>query len=363
MKLDFVVKSQQGSYDVNFYKSVKEIEKYFLDQSELFVMIDKNISEIFKNQLKFTNRYPTYLIEANDLKKSLSQAEEIINWLVENQASKSSVILAIGGGFIQDLATFVSHVFNRGINWVYIPTTLLSQSDSCIGAKCGINVMNYKNQVGVFHAPTAVYIVEEFISTLTILDRVSGLGEILKLSLTGRNQFYAEFKEYICSNDLSVTRILPLIKQSLNAKKAIIEIDEYEKDVRRVLNYGHTFGHSLETITNYKIPHGIAVLFGIDVINYLGMKWGVTEAKYYFEINDLIKKILIGGHINVGVPKFKTIELIDGIKKDKKMIKGNINFAILSSPGNIKIVPKKIDDYLYQQVSEYMELDELFSST
>ena len=92
MKLDFVVKSQQGSYNVNFYKSVKETEKYFLNQSEIFVIIDKNISKIFKNQFKFISHYPTYLIEANDLKKSLSQAEEIINWLVRNQASKSSVI-------------------------------------------------------------------------------------------------------------------------------------------------------------------------------------------------------------------------------------------------------------------------------
>ena len=351
MKLDFVVKSQQGSYRVNFYKSVKDIEKYFLDQSEIFVIIDSNISEMFKNHFKFISHCPTYLIEANDSKKSLSQAEEIINWLVGNHASKSSVILAIGGGFIQDLATFVSHVFNRGINWAYIPTTLLSQSDSCIGAKCGINVMNYKNQVGVFHAPTAVYIVEEFISTLTAVDRVSGLGEILKLSLTGRNQFYTQFREYIYSNNLGVTGILPLVKQSLNAKKAIIEIDEYEKDVRRVLNYGHTFGHSLEAITNYKIPHGIAVLFGIDLINYLGMKWGVTESKYYFEINNLIKKILTDGYINIGFPKFETIELINGIKKDKKVLKGNINFAVLSFPGNIKIIPKKIDEYLHQQVS------------
>jgi len=282
--------------------------------------------------------------------------------MVENKASKSSVILAIGGGFIQDLSTFVSHIFHRGIKWIFIPTTLLSQSDSCIGSKCGINVMHYKNQVGVFHAPVAIFIIEEFLETLSSIEKVSGLGEILKLSLTGENQFYSDFKN-IVKNGSKLQNFLPLISQSLKAKKAIIEIDEYESNLRRVLNYGHSFGHALEAISNYKIPHGIAVLLGIDIINYLGTTWGITDVSYYLDIQKVIKNILKIESINIEIPKFETIELIEALKKDKKILNNRINFAVLKCPGYIEIISKEIDEQLFETVEEYLELSELFSIT
>jgi 3-dehydroquinate synthase len=328
----------------------------------MYLIIDSYIKKRYSKELEFLNHIPTFEIEANDLIKNLDQVEEIINWMVVNRASKSSVILSIGGGFIQDLSTFVAHVFHRGISWIFIPTTLLSQSDSCIGSKCGINVMHYKNQVGVFHAPIAIFIVEEFLETLSPIEKVSGLGEILKLSLIGENPYYSDFKD-IVKNRSKFQDFFPLVNQSLKAKKAIIELDEYESNLRRVLNYGHSFGHALEAISNYKIPHGIAVLLGIDIINYLGTTWGITDISYYIDIQEVIKYILKIESINIEIPKFETAELIDALKKDKKILNSRMNFAVLKYPGCIEIIAKEIDDQLFQTVKEYLETSELFSIT
>lgn len=358
MKSYLKIKSFQNDYCVKFYQLIAEIENQMHCSEETFVIIDEKVKNSYHKQLKFLEIYPTYSIKASDSNKSLRRVEDFTNWLIDNQATKSATILAIGGGFVQDIATFASHIYYRGIKWEYIPTTLLSQSDSCIGAKCGLNVMPFKNQLGVLHAPSSVYVIEEFLTTLPKIDRASGFGEILKLSLTGEGQFYSQFKDYLLNNRISLDNVLPIINQSLKSKKIIIEIDEYENDLRRILNYGHTFGHALEAATNNKVPHGVAVLFGIDLINFLGLRWGITAEKYYKDINNLIKSAFP----DILIPKVSTNELINGIRKDKKIINGQIYFAILNSPGNIIMVNKKIDEHLIKLVEEYLEIYGLFHS-
>jgi 3-dehydroquinate synthase len=233
----------------------------------------------------------------------------------------------------------------------------LSQSDSCIGAKCGINVYPYKNQIGVLHSPSRVLIVSEFLNTLEKEDFISGYGEILKLSLTPPGNFFGEFKESITQHGFDVNRVLPLLQRSLNAKKIIIEIDEYENDLRRILNYGHSFGHALEAVTDNEVNHGYGVLFGIELINFLSTKWGYLDQATKSTISDFIRLTF---PIDFLPRKISAVELIKALHTDKKVVSGKINFAVLTNEMKLVILPKYIDQELESLVKEFLENECIF---
>jgi 3-dehydroquinate synthase len=346
----FVVSSAQGDYPVVFRKYANELIEMFSTSGDDFYIVDRNVWEIYKNGLTFVNQDKMLLLEANEETKSLNGTTKVIEWLNINGATKSSKIVGIGGGVIQDISTFVAHIYYRGIKWVYIPTTLLSQSDSCIGAKCGINVLSHKNQVGVLHSPSAVYVVEEFLSTLSKEEYESGFGEIFKLAVTGPNQFYEYLKEHLNSHGLSHLHVLPINAKSLMAKKAIIEVDEYENDLRRILNYGHSFGHSLESLTQNRVTHGYAVLFGMDLINFLGVQWGITSSKFDEDFRSQIKRYFP----ELSIERIDVTQLVQGLRKDKKVLHGKINFAIVKDVGARIVVPKEIDEELEDLVARYL---------
>jgi len=349
---NLVIESAQGAYPVTFHKSVENLAQDLDLQKDSYFLVDEKVWELHKEKLGFVNQTKMLLLVADEETKNLRKVIEVIEWLNEVGATKSSVLVGIGGGVIQDVSTFVAHIYYRGIKWVFLPTTLLSQADSCIGAKCGINVLGKKNQIGVLHSPSAVYIAEEFLGTLNKVEFESGFGEIFKLAVTGTNEFYSDLKDHLDAYALSPKNSLPLIARSLVAKKTIIEIDEYEKDLRRILNYGHSFGHSLEALSNNKITHGYAIIFGMDLMNYLGCKWGITDSKFEADFRELIRN-----HF----PEFKLEEkidsrlLVEGLKKDKKVEHGRINFAVVRRVGQIEIVQREIDEVLLRDVDYYLK--------
>jgi 3-dehydroquinate synthase len=352
MTKEIIIQSQQGDYPVLFCPTIDQaISEMNLLTSDYFVILDENIERIYSKELSKLLIFPTFVVPADENSKTLDFVSKFASWLISNGATKSSVILAIGGGIIQDLATFTAHIYKRGIKWEYLPTTLLSQSDSCIGAKCGINVHPYKNQIGVLQSPSRVVIVADFLKTLDKSDYISGYGEILKLSLTPPNSFYDDFKKTIITNGFTVENVLPILQKSLMSKKAIIEIDEYENDLRRILNYGHSFGHALEAVTRNYVPHGYAVMFGIDLMNYLANKWGVLDDRLRIDIKDFIKNNF---PLNI-LPRHVTAsELMAALRTDKKVSSGKINFAVLNSEKMIVVLPKAIDRDLEILVEEYL---------
>lgn len=357
--LNFRVLSAQGDYPVEFYESVEELSNKVTWPEDSYFLVDRKIWELYGSKLEFVNNKKILLLEAEETTKSMQGVTHVIEWLNQMGATKSSSVVAVGGGVIQDIATFVSHVYYRGIKWVFIPTTLLSQSDSCIGAKCGINVLTNKNQVGVLHSPSAVFVVREFLASLETFEFESGFGEIFKLSVTGPNEFYTVLKNHLSKHSLSYKEVLPIIAKSLNAKKAIIEIDEYEKDLRRILNYGHSFGHSLESLTDNRVSHGYAVLFGMDLINHLGVEWGITNKVFTAEFQELILK----NFPKLQIERVDSKKLVDGLRKDKKTLQGKINFAVVKNVGELIIVEKEIDRDLEELVEKYLnEFSKLYSS-
>ena len=221
--------------------------------------------------------------------------------------------------------------------------------DSCIGGKCGINFAHVKNQIGVFYPPKKIFIDVRFIDTLSHGDYLNGWGELLKFALTSDPKFYDEVKEE--KNLIPCERIAYYIHKGLFVKKLVIEEDEFESDLRRVLNYGHTFGHALEAYTDNRIPHGQGVIWGIDVVNYIAWKEGLISEDYYLDIKNLIKR----GFLTTEVVVEEPVKLFDIIKTDKK-VKGNtMSFAMLNAPSHLIVYPMQIDDKLKSLFLDYLK--------
>ena len=181
---------------------------------------------------------------------------------------RNTYLISLGGGILQDLCGFIASTLYRGIPWIIIPTTLLSQADSCIGGKNALNHQKYKNMIGTFYPPDQVHVYPYFLSTLTPKNYYSGLGEIAKAHIMHSEQATQQLIQQLPKlAHRDTTTLQNAIQLSLKLKKTYIEKDELDLGPRNMLNYGHCFGHAIETTTNYRIPHGQAVILGIILSN------------------------------------------------------------------------------------------------
>jgi len=321
-----IIKSYNKEYTVEYNNNkLKEIiiEIY---KSGDFIFIDKNVFNLDNTCLNDIENEYIILFEAIEENKTIESVLNITDCLIKNNFNKKNKLIVIGGGITQDVGGFASAIYKRGISWTLIPTTLLSITDSAIGGKVGVN-RNSKNMLGVFMAPNTVIISSQFLSSLKEDDIVSGLGEALKLCLIGGSHAFSEFNKYYMNNHMNIIKLVS------NIKKSIIEYDELEKNERRVLNYGHTFGHAIESTTNYFIPHGIAVLYGMYIINLL------FYDNKHLEINKLIYSII--------PDKFKKINIdysvfIQHVLNDKKNNGDEICFIVMDEVGKTNIIFKKM---------------------
>ena len=356
------IRSLQWDYPVEFFERIDEAVAGSVDgigagSSETFVVCDENVAQLHREALSgLLDNFPTLILPATEETKSFEGVGRLVDWLIENRAVRSSTIIAIGGGCIQDLVSFTAHLYYRGISWVFLPTTVLSQSDSCIGAKSGINVLPFKNQLGVLHSPRRVLIAAEFLETLPDIEVASGYGEIVKLSVTSSRHFLPLLEAALAEGGIRNPHLLALTRASLAAKQEIIEEDEYESDLRRILNYGHSFGHALEAIAGHQVPHGLGVLWGIDIINRLGVQWGVTSPGVAARLSTVIRE-----NFDYSLPLLPTADaLVDMVARDKKVAHGKMHFALLVDEGEFVIDPRPLDDELRSQVREYLETDFVF---
>ena len=341
MSKDIKIKSGQGDYPVHLFDELRDVVEGIKGLPNTVLVVDRIVAYIYPQFNLLNNRL---LVNAVESEKTLEGVSRVLDFLQSNNCTKESVVVAIGGGITQDIAALASHIYYRGIKWIFAPTTLLSMCDSCIGAKCGINHNDYKNQLGTFHAPSQVLIYPKFIDTLTKKDIQSGCGEILKLTLIGSEELFYKLNKEGFANPVDF--ILP----SLEVKKKIVEIDEYEKDLRRILNYGHTFGHSLEAISQYEISHGLAVAWGIDVANYISLSKGMMSSLEFNRIHRFIEK-----YFNYKLShKISVKDLINGTKRDKKIANGKLNMVLLHKIGDFKIVPIEFDGNLENIINEYV---------
>ena len=275
--------------------------------------------------------------------KTLETVENILNECFEHKLDRKSLLIAFGGGVIGDMTGFTASLYQRGIDFIQIPTTLLSQVDASVGGKTGVNNKYGKNLIGAFYQPKAVYIDPAFLETLPPREFSAGIAEVVKMAV----MFDREFFNYLQGADLTkVESIKEMIAKSVSLKAWVVNQDEKEAGIRAVLNYGHTFGHVVENETNYTTYlHGEAVAIGMVMANELSIELGLMSRDEADEIKALLDKS--------NLPTTYTIEDVDSFYEhfflDKKSARGSIKFILANGVGDHKIV-SDIDENIVKKV-------------
>lgn len=314
------VKSNLNNYKITFHDTVEELLNV-LDKQNWFI-IDKNLKQYYNFDL-LPNKI---FYECNENTKSFDHIEILLKTFTQNQFKSNTEVIIIGGGTLQDVAGFCCSIYSRGIKYKFVPTTLLSQCDSCVGGKTSINFNSIKNILGTFYPPTEILICDKFLQTLSEKDFKSGLGEVFKFKILQN-----KLNEDIFSKD----NLNQLIRECLEYKISIIEIDEFDQGLRKLLNYGHTFGHALEITSNYKLPHGSAVILGILIVNDILKELNIETNLDYNVINKIGLSLI--KHIDLDKEWFNIKDIIKTIKLDKKNT-GKINLVYLDKNFIFKII-------------------------
>lgn len=348
---ELVIRSAQGLYPVRFHADFTALARELLGVPRAVLVIDRNVAAAYRQELAAVfAAVPTHEVAVSEDEKTLEGCARVLTFLQQQNANRETTLLAVGGGVLQDICTLCAHLYYRGLRWYYYPTTLLGMADSCIGAKASINFNGFKNQLGVFHSPNAVGILPAFLASLPEHELRSGWGEIVKLHLIGSAEHLRHLTTILESEGWRSPRLVELIHASLEVKQAVIEVDEFDQGIRRTLNYGHTFGHALEAITNHAIPHGLAVAWGMDLINFLALRAGLMAETDFATIHQLLAR-----HFAWRLPRdVNAEELIAATRRDKKISGGKLNLAVLRRPGEMVMHPQAYDAGLSAQVADYL---------
>jgi len=316
MSASFEINSSIKRYQVDIVSGQLEASLY--QPKEHFVLVDQLVLELYP-YLKTDN---LIVIPAVEESKSLETAGYVVEQLRLLGANRNSHLIAVGGGIIQDIATFAASIFMRGITWTYYPTTLLGMVDSCVGGKSSINVGQFKNIAGNFYPPECILIDTDFCGTLEHQELISGLCEAVKICFAERGEQFAQYLALADSSGLVGKVNLPeVIELSLMTKKKFIEEDEFDTGIRLLLNFGHTFGHAIEAAGNFSITHGVAVGLGMQIANQLSKKLDSMQdaVERVKQLDDYLSVLMSGvPQLPKALSEISSELFLEKFKSDKK---------------------------------------------
>ncbi len=330
MKVDINFKhNSEHDYTV-FIDELKELK---FDRKVAIITNPKVAGLHLKTLLLKLEAKEVYIITVPDGEsyKNQQSVDFILESLFNHRLDRKSLLIALGGGVVGDMTGYVASIFQRGIDFIQIPTTLLSQVDASVGGKTGINNAFGKNLIGAFHQPKAVHIESDFLATLPSREFAAGVAEIVKMAVTFDKEFFVWLQEA----DLRKKEDLQeAVKRSVETKASVVALDEKEQGIRAVLNYGHTFAHVVENETKYsRYLHGEAVAIGIHMANTLAYKLGLQTSDEVSEIEALLKRY--------DLPTRYTINNVEtfysGFFLDKKTFNAKIKFILPKSIGGFEI--------------------------
>jgi len=288
-------------------------------------------------------------VEDGENFKTLATIEKVLNEMFEHKFNRSSMLIALGGGVIGDMTGFAASIYQRGIDFVQIPTTLLSQVDASVGGKTGVNNSYGKNLIGAFHQPKDVYIDPYFLSTLPSREYAAGIAEIIKMAVCFDKAFF-EWLEEADLNDRSV--IKEAIAKSVQTKAMVVSQDEKEKGLRAALNYGHTFGHVIENETAYtQYLHGESVSIGMVMANELAMRLGKMNA----DEAGRIKRLLVKYDLPVTYAISNIDSFYEAFFLDKKSLDSNITFIVPEHLGGVQLRSDISKEIVMDVLKAYVE--------
>ena len=317
----------------NLPKSI--LNKHIGKKNKVLIISDKGVPKKHINTIKglINNKKKHVLIlEQGEKSKSFSSFQKIINRLFDLNFDRSDCLIALGGGVVGDITGFCAATFLRGIDYIQIPTTLLSQVDSSVGGKTAINVPQGKNLIGSFYNPRFVLISTGFLETLPKDEFESGLGEVIKYAFIGnkklKNIIEKNANKIIKRNE-RILRII--IEESIKTKSKIVTKDEKENGIRAILNFGHTFGHAIEAYEKYRnITHGAAITLGMIVASKISYFEGHIKD---YQLDNIINMIDSLG-LKTEHSKYKYSKLKKYIKSDKKVLDGELNLILINAKFN-----------------------------
>ena len=361
---DKIVKAD--NYNIYIGNNVlSELSEYLnkpeFNNSKIFILTDENtikhclpVLSSSVPQFLSSSNIETLEIKSGEKNKTLQTSEYLWKQLISKKAQRDSLFINLGGGVITDLGGFVASAFNRGIKFINIPTTLLSQVDASVGGKTGVDLDNIKNQIGFFSNPLAVFIFPEFLDTLPQRELLSGYAEVIKHALILDSNYWLNLKLKTQSSKLNnIKDWTEIIYTSVEIKNKIVINDPLEQNIRKKLNFGHTVGHAIESLflikEKYPLLHGEAIAIGMICESYLSYKKAGLTEKELEEITSYILSIYQHYHIDIN----NTKQLTDIMQHDKKNIQKALNFTLISKIGSSVIDQNCSEEEVIESLNYY----------
>ena len=341
-------------FDSKGYETLAEMLKPS-HYSKIFILVDENTSQYclphLLNNLATEIEIEIIELEVGEIHKNIATCTEVWGALSDLGGDRKSILINLGGGVISDLGGFVACTFKRGIDFINIPTTLLSMVDASIGGKNGVDLGNLKNQIGIIREPKAVIIDTQFLSTLPQNEMRSGLAEMLKHGLIFDEKYWDKFKDL---KSLNTDNLNELIHQSIEIKNTIVCEDLTENGIRKSLNFGHTLGHAIESYflendNKTSLLHGEAIAVGMILESFISREKELLTNEEYQEIKYIINDIFE----RIEFSQIDIEKIIELLIFDKKNEFGKVQFALLDGIGKIKINQESDNELIYKAFEDY----------
>ena len=304
--------------------------------SKVFVITDGNVSPLFGRHLLsdlVIGGVDAWLIDfpAGEASKNANVVNALHTQLLEHGVRRDSLIIALGGGVVGDVAGYVAATLLRGIKYIQVPTTLLAQVDSSVGGKVGIDHPLGKNLIGAFHQPAAVYVDPLVLQTLPEREYKSGLAEVVKIAAALDSSFFRFIEKHVTQINKRETKTLAsIIERSVRLKAAVVQKDEFETGLRKVLNLGHTIGHAVEAASNYRLRHGEAVAIGLVAESRIARDMGLLTTRDFARLLQLMHRL----GLRMEFPKLKDKQrFLSALSADKKSVGAEAKFVLLEGIG------------------------------
>lgn len=353
-----ILYEKKPCYDIvfarGFQELVPELENLGLEGRRVCIVTDSKVDEIYGEQvLKLLEgkclKAVKYAFPHGEENKTLDTVREAYRFLIEERFGRKDLLLALGGGVVGDTTGFIAATYQRGVDFVQVPTTLLSQADSSIGGKTGVDFDGYKNMVGAFKMPRLVYMNLETLATLDDRQYFSGFAEIMKHGLIKDAAFYEWLIQNmyeICERNMDVLQ--EMLMRSCTVKKLVVEKDPTEQGDRALLNFGHTIGHAVEKARHFELFHGECVALGAVAAAYISWKRELLSMEEYYEIRDMF----VPFNLPITVDGIDPEEILRLTKSDKKMESGKIRFVLLKKIGRAVTDTTVTDEEILAAINE-----------
>ena len=354
------------SYEILFEQSfeglAQEVQKLAEADRKICIITDRTVDGLYGETVetelkKISHKVLRYSFEAGEKSKNLETVQKVYAFLIENGFERKDLLVALGGGVVGDLTGFCAATYLRGVDFIQIPTTLLSQVDSSIGGKTGVDFSGYKNMVGAFKMPRLVYINAATLKSLPKREFACGMAEVLKAGLIKDGSFYGWLINNLYEiDDQEPETMKLLLYNSCDIKRKVVEKDPYEKGDRALLNFGHTIGHAIEKAKDFQLLHGECVALGCVAAAFIAYKRELLTFDEYYEIRDMF----VPFDLPITVRDIDPEEIVRLTGSDKKMENGRVRFILLKKIGKAVIERDVTKEEILAAVKEiYVSQDDL----